>query len=277
MSVQWGMQAQAGMVLLMVVTPGILLTGCEYGGSGELPVQASAQAATPPSQGFDENLDQIARRLDVSATDPGLPSEAGVGGEMSADLAPGDYLIMAACAGVDGAMLTVTRGEDVSESADVKCGPRFEQFIRHPGGRITISAVPGPGRTESAAGVALKVNDNPKAAELEDMREWSAQKLKPAMPGQIAGSTSSNSSTGYGFQAEPGTYELQLVCEGASGAEVSMVTWSNSKILIPQAVQCNGDVFTATVDLPTKGADLRMEPVDGDMDTRYAFRLIPAK
>lgn len=120
-------------------------------------------------------------------------------------------------------------------------------------------------------------SDNPKAAEAEDLKEWSPQQLKPAVPGQMAGSASSKSGTGYGFQVEPGGYELQFLCEGPSSSAISMVTWAESEILAPQVVACDGEMFSAQVDAPTKGVDLRMDPASGDTDTRYAFRLIPAK
>lgn len=218
----------------------------------------------------------MAQHLNLSINDAGLPSEPGGGGELSAVLAPGDYMIMAACAGVDSAHLTFTSGDAPPETRDVRCGPRLEEFLRHKGGTISAGVIPAPGRPASAAGVTLKANDNPGAAELEDLSEWPRQQLKPAVPGEIAGHTSSSSGTGYGFQTEPGSYELQFLCEGTSAAEVSMVTWANSQVLAPQLVDCDGNTFSAKINTTTRGTDLRMDPASGEGVTRYAFRLIPA-
>lgn len=137
------------------------------------------------------------------------------------------------------------------------------------------SEPPGTGPRETIPHASQ--SNNPEAAETEDLKEWSSQQLKPAVAGQTAGSASSKSGTGYGFQVEPGGYELQFLCEGSSASEISMVTWAESEILTPQVVTCDGGIFSAQVEAPTKGVDLRMDPTSGDTETRYAFRLIPAK
>lgn len=40
-------------------------------------------------------------------------------------------------------------------------------------------------------------------------------------------------------------------------------------------VSCDGDVFKATVQLATEGADIKVKPAAGP-DCRYAFRLVPS-
>jgi hypothetical protein len=151
------------------------------------------------------------------------------------------------------------------------CDTKLERFVRHTGGPITISVVPATG-SPAAAGVTLEPNDDPRASALEDMGEWSSQQLKPALPGQVAGSASS--SAGYGMAVEPGNYELHFICEGPLEAVLSVSTWAGTEVLAPVRVPCNGDVFKAQVQLATEGADFRMNPGSGT-EGRYAFRLVP--
>jgi hypothetical protein len=249
----------------------ILLPGCEYTGPDEGPRPALALASAEP-RSFEENVDEVARLLEVPPTAPGMPSQSDPGGKLSTDLAPGDYTVKSACGGVYGAKVTIVRGEGSPETTPFTCDTKLERFVRHAGGPITLSAVPATGKP-AAAGVTLEPNDDPRASALEDMREWSSQQLKPDVPGQLAGSTSSN--TGYGMPAEPGNYELHFICEGPLEAELSVSSWAGAEVLAPVRVPCNGDVFTAQVQLATEGADFRMDPGSGT-EGRYAFRLIPS-
>ncbi len=155
---------------------------------------------------------------------------------------------------------------------DFSCDARLERFVRHRGGPITISAIPATGR-QGAAGVTLQPNTDPRASELEDLGEWSGRQLKPALPGEISGATSSNS--GYGMSAEPGMYELHFTCEGPAEAELSVSTWAGAEVLAPVQVPCNAGVFTAKVELATEGADFTMNSRGGPKG-RYAFRLVPS-
>ncbi|MFP5311365.1 MAG: hypothetical protein ACLGH7_02985, partial [Actinomycetes bacterium] len=116
---------------------------------------------------------------------------------------------------------------------------------------------------------------DPRASALEDMSEWAAQQLQPAIPGQLAGSAGSNSATGFGMSAEPGSYEVHFTCEGAPEAQFSVSSWAGAEVLAPVGVPCNGDVFEASLELPTKGADFSMAPSNG-AESRYAFRLVPS-
>ena len=106
------------------------------------------------------------------------------------------------------------------------------------------------------------------------MVEWAAQKLTPSCR-QAAGSTASNSSTHFGLSAEPGTYELHFLCDGPPRAELSASTWAGAEVLASVQVNCDGEVFKATVQLGTEGVDLKMNPGSGQ-DARYAFRLVPS-
>jgi hypothetical protein len=173
---------------------------------------------------------------------------------------------------VYGAKVTIVRGGGLPETSPFTCDTKLELFVRHAGGPITISVAPATG-SPAAAGVTLEPNDDPRASALEDMREWSSQQLKPDLPGQLAGSTSSNA--GYGLSAEPGNYELHFTCEGPSEAVLSVSTWAGSEVLAPVRVPCNGNVFKAPVQLATEGADFRMNPGSGT-EGRYAFRLVPS-
>jgi hypothetical protein len=274
MSGHWGTQTQRRRVLFAIPALLILLAGCEYSGPAEGPTQSSTQGATAPPRSLKENLDEVARLLDASTTDPGMPSEAAAAGKLSTVLAPGDYTVTAACAGVYGAKLTIVRGEGHPEATELMCNATLERFLRHTGGPITISAVPATG-SPAAAGLTLKPNTDPQASALEDMVEWASQKLTPELPRQTAGSTASNSSTGFGLSAEPGTYELHFVCDGPPTAELSASTWAGAEVLAAVQVNCDGDVFKATVQLGTEGVDLKMNPGSGQ-DARYAFRLVPS-
>ncbi len=134
--------------------------------------------------------------------------------------------------------------------------------------------VPATGRP-AAAGMTLEPSGDPRFSELEDMREWASEQLKPALPGQSAGYTGSNSPTGYGMSAKPGNYELHFLCEGPADVELSVASWAGAAVLAPVRVECNGGVFTARVKLDTDGADFTMKP-GGDAEGRYAFRLVPS-
>jgi hypothetical protein len=249
----------------------ILLPGCEYTGPDEGSRPAPALASAEP-RSFEENVDEVARLLEAAPTDHGMPSQAEPGGRLSTDLAPGDYTVKSACAGVYGAKVTIVKGEGLPESTPFTCDTKLERFLRHTGGPITLSAAPATG-SPAAAGVSLKPNDDPRASELEDIREWSSRQLKPDVPGQVGGSASASSS--YGMSAEPGHYELHFICEGPSEAVLSVSTWAGAEVLEPVRVPCNGDIFTAQVQLATEGVDFRMNPGSGT-EGRYAFRLIPA-
>jgi hypothetical protein len=267
------MLAQRRRALFVLAALLVSLAGCEYS-PAEPPAQPSSQGSSKPSRSFEENRAEVARLLEASAEVPGMPSEEDPAGKLAPDLAAGDYEISAACSGVYGAKLTVVRGDGASEATGFSCDSRLERFLRHGGGPITIKAVPPTGKP-AAAGVALKPNSDPRASELEDMREWASQTLKPALPGESSGYTSSNTSTGFGMSAGPGRYELQFLCEGPAEAELSVFTWAGAEVLAPVRVACTGSIFKATVQLATEGADFKMTPGSGP-DARYAFRLVPS-
>jgi hypothetical protein len=108
------------------------------------------------------------------------------------------------------------------------------------------------------------------------MGEWSSKQLKPAVPGELAGSAASNAPTSFGMSAKSGTYELQFLCEGPSGTELSVASWSGVEVVAPVQVHCNGNIFKRTLQLEagTDRVDFKMKPGDG-AETRYAFRLVP--
>jgi hypothetical protein len=205
-----------------------------------------------------------------------MPTEAEPAGKLATVLAPGDYIVTAACAGGYFAKLTIVEGDGPPTSTDVDCDTTFQRFLRHAGGPITISAIPSTGRP-AAAGVAIGPNTDPMASAQADMGEWSSKQLKPAVPGENAGSAASNLPTSFGMSAKPGTYELQFLCEGRSGTELSVASWSGAEILAPAQVHCNGDIFKTTVQLEagTERVDFKVNPGDGP-ETRCAFRLVPA-
>jgi predicted small lipoprotein YifL len=248
------------------------LAGCEYSGPPEQPPRSSSPSATPQPQSFEENVDEVARLLEASPADPGMPSEAEPNGKLSLDLAPGDYLVTGACAGVYGAKLTVVKADGVPEAASFECDSRLDRFVRHDGGPITISAVPPIGRP-AATGVKVQTNPDRRASELEDISEWAAQQLQPPLPGELRGTSSGNTTTTASLTAPPGQYELHLVCAGLPVAELSVSTWKGVEVLAPVQVPCSGSVFKAPVVLPTEGADLTMGP--GGLDSRFAYRLVP--
>ena len=269
------MQTRRKRVLFVLAALVIPLAGCEYSSPAEGPRQSSPQASAAQAPSFEENVDDVARLLEVSTSDPGMPSEAKPAGELSIELAPGDYMVKTACAGVHGAKLTIVKGEGPPEATEYTCDSTLERFVRHAGGPITIRAIPPTGRP-AATGVTVQTNTEPRASELEDMREWASQQLKPDLPGQLAGSASSDTATSIGMSAEPGNYELHFICEGPSEAELSVSTSARTEVLAAVPVSCNGDVFKAPVQLDTEGVDFTMNPGSGS-DGRYAFRLVPSR
>ncbi len=277
MSAHWGMQTQRGRVLLVLAGLVLPMAGCAYSGPPEQPVSSSSEAAMLPSRSFEENVGDVARLLGASKTDAGMPTKAEPAGVLDTVLPPGDYVVKAACAGGYFAKLTIDEGDGLPLSTDVDCDATFERFIRHAGGPITISAVPSTGRP-AAAGVAVGPNTDPRASAQEDMAEWSSKQLKPAVPGELFGSAASKSPTSFGTTATPGTYDLQFLCEGPSGTELSVVSWAGAEVLAPVQVRCNGNVFITKVQLAagTDRVDFKMNP-DGGRETRYAFRLVPPK
>ena len=273
MSAYWGMQAPPRRVLFVLAALIIPLAGCEYSSPAEPPPQTSSQGSAKPSRSLEENRAEVARLLGASVNDPGLPSDAEPAGKLSTDLAAGDYEISAACSGARGAKLTIVKGNGSPERTDFTCDQRLERFVRHAGGPITISAAAGAVKPD-VAGVAVKPNSDPRASELQDMREWASQKLKPELPGESSGYTDSNA--GFGMSAEPGRYQLWFLCEGPADAELSVFTWAGAEVLAPVRVACTGNVFKATVQLATEGADFKMNPASGPDAARYAFRLVPS-
>ncbi|MFD0047614.1 hypothetical protein ACFVGV_20750 [Pseudarthrobacter scleromae] len=248
------------------------LAGCEYSGPDEPPAPSSPPPATPSAASFKDNVNEVARLLEASPTGPGMPSEAEPAGKLSLDLAPGDYLVTGACAGVYGAKLTLVKADGVPEASSFECTSTLDRFVRHDGGPLTISAVPPTGRP-AATGVKVQANPDHRLSELEDLSDWAAQQLQPPVPGELRGTGSGNTTTTAGVAAAPGQYELQLVCAGLPVAELSVSTWNGAELLAPASVPCGGSVFKAPLVLPTEGANLTMGP--GGLDSRFAYRLVP--
>ncbi len=251
----------------------IALSGCEYSGLEERPAPASSVASKPKLRSFEQNAADVVRMLGAPSSDPGMPSEGEPAGKLSLVLAPGDYVVSGACAGVYGAKLTIVKGDGEPEASSFECDAVLDRFVRHAGGPITISAVPPRGRP-SATGVKVRANTDSRASELEDMAEWSQQQLQPYLPGELRGSGSSNTTTSGTLLAEPGQYELHFVCAGPPTAELSVAASAGAELLAPVRIPCNGQVFTAPIVLPTEGVDLTMSPGDG-LDSRFAYRLVP--
>jgi hypothetical protein len=254
----------------------ISLAGCVYSAPGDRVAVSPPQVGTEQKPSFEENVDEVARALETSADDPGMPSEARPAGELSVDLAPGDYMVKSACAGVHGVELSIAaEGGSAPLTVPYTCDSVLERFVRHTGGPISISATPSLDKP-AAAGVIVQPNTDPRASELEDMSEWSAQQLQPVIPGQFAGSAGSNAATSSGVSANPGSYEVHFICEGPSEAQFSVSSWAGVELLAPVRVPCNGDVFEASVELPTKGADFNISAPRNGGEGRYAFRLVPS-
>lgn len=276
MSAHGGMQTQRGRVLLVLAGFVLALAGCAYSDPPEQPVGSSSEGATVPPRSVEENVGDVARLLGASVADAGMPTEAEPAGKLATVLAPGDYVVRAACAGGYFSKLTIVEGDGLPLSTDVDCDATiFQRFLRHAGGPITVSAIPSTGRP-AAAGVAIGPNTDPMASAQEDMNEWSSKQLKPAVPGEMAGSAASNSPTSLGMSVKPGTYQLHFLCEGSSGTELSVASWSGAEVVAPVQVHCNGKIFKTTVQLEagTDRVDFTMKPGDG-AETRYAFRLVP--
>jgi hypothetical protein len=223
---------------------------------------------------LEENAEEVLRMLGTPASDPGMPSEAEPAGKLFLVLAPGDYRVTGACAGVNGAKLTIVKADGVPEASDFECDSTLERFVRHAGGPITISAVPPTGRP-SATGVKVQPNTDPRASEMADFGEWSRQQLQPHLPGELSGANRANTTTTGTMSAEPGPYDLQFVCEGPPHAELSVSTTAGAEVLAPVQVPCDGQVFRAPVLLPTEGVSVTMSP-GGGPDARFAYKLIPS-
>lgn len=282
MSVHWGMRTLRGRVLFLTVLA-IPLVGCQYIGADEKLSNSPFPSAAAQPRSFQDNIDDVARLLEVSENAPGMPSEANPAGELTVDLAPGDYEIKAACAGLLTAKLTLVKGGGPPETLLYPCeATALKRFERHAGGPIMIRAEPLTGNT-GVAGVTVGPNHpvgpnrDPQASRSIDLLEWSRLQLKPELAGELFGSGESSTATGYrsGPLAAPGIYELHFLCEGPSAAELSVLTLNGTEVLAPVQVSCDGEVFKATVQLATEGADISVNPAAGP-DIRYAFRLVPS-
>jgi hypothetical protein len=269
------MQMRHGKVLSIMAMLAISLAGCEYAGPAEGAVSSPSQSETGEQRSFQENVDEVAGLLKASPADPGMPSEAKPAGELSIELAPGDYMVKSACAGGHAASLSIVQGESTPLTMPYTCDSVPERFVRHAGGPITIRATPPTGEP-AAAGVTVQPNTDPRASELEDMQEWSSQQLRPVIAGQRAGSTLSNTATSYGMTSlNLGKYELHFVCEGPPEVQFSVSSPSGAEVLAPLRVRCNGEVFKTSVDLVSQDVDFQMDPADRTVG-RYAFRLVPS-
>lgn len=252
----------------------MLLAACEYSGPEEQQPASPAAAATPEPRSFEENVDEVAALLGLSSTEPGMPSDDEPAGKLSLVLAPGDYMVTGACAGVYGAKLTIVGEEGVPERAEFKCDATLDRFMRHDGGPVTISAVTPTGKP-SATGVKIQANPDPRLSELEDLSDWSSQQLQPRIPGELSGSHRGNSVFGSTLMAEPGTYELHIVCDGTPYARLALATAAGAEIQAPVNIICEGTVLKTPVVLPTEGLDITIDPV-GSPSARFAYRLVPA-
>ena len=257
----------------MMAALGLALAGCEYSGPADRQAQSATPAPSPQPRSFEENAAEVARLLGTPPSDPGMPSEAEPVGKLFLVLAPGDYMISGACAGVYGAKLTIVKGDGVPEASGFECGSTLDRFIRHAGGPITISAVPPTGRP-AATGVKVQNNPDPRWSELEDFSEWSGKQLQPHVPGESRGAGRASTATSQSLQAQPGRYELHFVCDGPPGTELAMATWAGAEVLAPTQVPCDGRVFSAPVVLPSEGADVSMSPGSGP-EGRFAYKLVP--
>lgn len=267
-----GMPARRIRMFIVAAVLAMPLAGCEYSGPDEPPAPSSPPPATPSAASFKDNVNEVTRLLGASPADPGVPSEAEPAGKLSLELAPGDYLVTGACAGVYGAKLTLVKADGVPEVTSFECTSTLDRFVRHDGGPLTISAVPPTGRP-AATGVKVQVNPDRRASELEDLSDWGTQQLQPGLPGELRGTSSGNTTTTASLSAPPGQYELHLVCAGLPVAELSVSTWKGAEVLAPVQVPCGGSVFKAPVVLATEGADLTIGP--GGLDSRFAYRLVP--
>ncbi|MEV7638192.1 hypothetical protein AB0N71_18685 [Pseudarthrobacter enclensis] len=256
------------------VVAAMLLAACEYSGPEEQQPASPAAAATPEPRSFEENVDEVAALLGLSSTEPGMPSDDEPAGKLSLVLAPGDYMVTGACAGVYGAKLTIVGEEGVPERAEFKCDATLDRFMRHDGGPVTISAVTPTGKP-SATGVKIQANPDPRLSELEDLSDWSSQQLQPRIPGELSGSHRGNSVFGSTLMAEPGTYELHIVCDGTPYARLALATAAGAEIQAPVNIICEGTVLKTPVVLPTEGLDITIDPV-GSPSARFAYRLVPA-
>ncbi|WP_457962209.1 hypothetical protein M1E17_11540 [Arthrobacter sp. D1-29] len=263
----------------------IALAGCQYIGEDEKLVNSPTPSATAPPRSVQDNIDDVARLLEVSEDAPGMPSEAKPAGELTVDLAPGDYEIKAACAGVLTANLTLVKAWGPPEPMEYPCDTTpVKRFESHAGGPLTIRAEPLTGDaavagvTDAAvAGVTVGPNGDPQGPRSLDLLKWSLQQLKPELPGEIFGAGESNTDVSYGSgrSAAQGTYELHFLCEGPSEAELSVSASDGAEVFGPVQVSCDGGVYKATVQLATQGADVKVTPAAGP-DVRYAFRLVPS-
>lgn len=126
------------------------------------------------------------------------------------------------------------------------------------------------------AGNSKAPGADPRELELEEMRNWSAQQLQPAVPGQFAGSTSSNTTVSFGFAAQPGSYDVHFTCDGPADTQLSLASDAGAEVLAPVQVPCDGHVFKTQVALAAQGVEFIMSPGEG-AEGRYAFRLVPAR
>lgn len=264
--------------LFLAAFAAVVLAGCEYTGPEEpAPAAASPVATrleTPPPASFEQNVEEVARKLKAAPTDAGMPSDAEPAGKLVLALGPGDYTITGACAGVYGAKLTVIREDGVPEAAYFECKDTLDKFFRHDGGPLTISAVPPEGKP-AATGVSVQRNQDPRASALEDFSDWSGEQLQPQVPGELRGASSGNARTGTTLMADPGQYHLDFLCAGPSFAELSVSTAAGAEVLAPVRVPCDGQAVRMPLQLSTPGADIYMSPLEG-IDGRYAYRLVPA-
>ena len=264
--------------MFLAAISAVVLAGCEYTGPEEPAAAASPPASnqpeTPPPASFEQNVEEVGRKLKAAPTDAGMPSDAEPAGKLVLALAPGDYTITGACAGVYGSKLTVTREDGVPEAAYFECKDTLDRFFRHDGGPLTISADSPEGKP-AATGVTVRLNQDPRASELEDFSEWSGEQLQPRLPGELRGASKGNTRTGMTLMADPGQYHLDFLCAGPNFAELSVSTAAGAEVIAPVRVPCDGQAVRMPLLLPSQGADLSMSPLDG-IDGRYAYRLVPA-
>ena len=107
----------------------------------------------------------------------------------------------------------------------------------------------------------MQINPDRRLSELEDVSVWAEQQLQPRVPGELRGTSSGTTTTTASLSAEPGQYELHLVCAGLPEAELSVSTWRGVEVLAPCRCLAAGACSTRRWCCPPRALTLRWAPV----------------
>jgi hypothetical protein len=192
----------------------------------------------------------------------GLPYQTGPTATLSADIAPGQYLLTAGCVGASGADVSVTFGDSPPEKYSFSCGMGKVIQIDHPNGKMLAEVVPQEPRAGAVTGLKLEHHAAPRDTAARN-QDWMTEHLGPEKPDEFRRFLSSGESMATGPLAA-GPYEIAFICSGPDSVDLTALSASGEPIDEWPNVPC-GPVFRTNLQLGAEGAYILVDSGTGTM------------